>query len=216
MFSLGKQYYVISGSRVFIPPFFIYLFFPDCVASRSDVVFVVDDSTSVQRSNFRSVLGFVQGVVEALTIGPDAVLIGFTSFSNRVQHQFYLKDYTDKTELKTAIENVKFRGGGTNIEGALSAAYHDQFLSTANGARDSATKVLVLITDGTSPGTETVSKTIRDAGIIIVCVGITTEIDLNQLISIADDATRVFDASSFSELNDIQDSLISKTCEGKY
>ena len=201
----------------------VFKFFSDCTTqSQSDVVFTVDDSTSVQRTNFNKVLTFIQNIVETLTIGNDDVLVGFTSFSNTVKHQFYLNKYTVKSTLLTQIGRVRYRGGGTDIAKALDAAYDDQFMKASNGARDGATKVLVLVTDGKAEGTRaitdmlTAAQKIRDAGIIILCVGIKSGVDMEQLTDIANDANRVFSASNFdSALSSIQASLITKTCEGK-
>ena len=181
----------------------------------------MDDSTSVQRSNFNKVLTFVKNIVGTLTIGNDAVLVGFTSFSNTVKHQFYLNRYTAKSALLTQIGRVRYRGGGTDIAKALNGVYDNQFMKASNGARDGATKVLVLVTDGKAEGTRAISdmltaaQKIRDAGIIILSVGIKSGVDIDQLTQIADDVNRVFSANDFDNaLDSVQTSLITETCEG--
>ena len=189
--------------------------FTECASSQADIVFVVDDSTSVQRTNYRLVLGFIQDLVRTLIIGPDAVQVGFLSFSNTMKSQFYFKTFSDKDQLINKIGAVKYRGGGTNIARALSEAYQKHFQDPSTGGRDAAAKVLVLITDGASEGTEQISQTIRDAGIKILCVGITSGVDLQQLRDIAGNEERVFKASTFRTLGDIAGNLITKTCEGK-
>ena len=192
-----------------------HFLFTDCVSSQADVVFVVDDSTSVQRLNYRLVLRFIQDVVnKSLTIGPDDTQIGFISFSNTVKSQFYFNTFSDKTQLIDKIGRIKYRGGGTNIARALLEAYQKHFQDPVRGAREGAAKVLVLITDGTSTGTEEISQVLRDDGIKILCVGISAGVDLQQLRSIAADDQNVFDASDFSKLGDIAGNLITKTCEG--
>ena len=188
--------------------------------TQSDLVFAVDDSTSVQRSNFNKVLDFVANIVGTLTIGTDAALVGFTSFSNTVRHQFYMNRYTVKSTLLTQIDRVRYRGGGTDIAKALNEVYDNQF-KTSNGARNGAIKVLVLITDGKAEGSRavedmlTAAQTIRDAGIIILSVGIKSGVDIDQLTQIAGDASRVFSADDFDNaLGNIQQTLIETTCEG--
>ena len=163
-------------------------------------------------------LGFIQGIVQKLDIGRDAVQVGFVSFSNTVKHQFYFNDKvnTNQADLVQKIGNIIFRRGGTDIARALTETYEKHFQDATKGGRDDAAKMLVLITDGTSTGTEGISKTIRDAGIDILCVGITDGVDIQQLADIAGDPSKVFDARSFTGLEDIAGSLSSKACNGKY
>lgn len=196
--------------------FYLLTFFTECGPSEADLVFVVDDSSSVQITNFKKVRAFIQDVVRSLTIGPDAVQVGYIGFSNSVRNWFYFKDHTDKTSLIEAIGKVSFRTGGTDIAKALTEAYIQHFLSPNAGARDTAEKVLVLITDGTSPNTGSISKTIREAGIKILCVGLAGEVNLQQLADIAGDSRNVLSFSSFANLADIKGDLIAKTCKGKF
>ena len=163
-------------------------------------------------------LAFVQGIVQTVEIGRDAVQVGFVSFSNTVQHQFYFNDNANKNkaDLVQKIGKIVFRRGGTDIAKALKETFEKHFQDTDRGGRDDASKVLVLITDGTSTGTEEIARTIRDAGIDILCVGITNGVDIQQLADIAGDPSRVFDARSFTGLGDIAGMLGSKTCDGKY
>ena len=187
----------------------------DCSTSEADIVFVVDDSTSVGRLNYKQhVLPFVSDVVNSLTIGPNAVQVAFISFSNIVKTQFYLNTYSDNTALLNKINSISHRGGGTNIARALSEAKTKHFEVPSRGVREASAKVLVLITDGTSGGTDTIAAEIREAGITILCVGITSYVDLSQLEVIAGDVDKVFDASSFSELANIKTHLINRTCQG--
>ena len=155
-------------------------------------------------------------MVETLTIRPDAVQVAFVSFSNTVKTQFYLNTHSTKAPLLDKIGKISFRGGGTNIAKALTEAYQKHFQDANKGARVAAAKVLILITDGTSTGTEDIANTIRTAGINILCVGITKNVDLVQLENIAGSASKVFDASAFSSLPDIQGNLINTTCKGTF
>ena len=131
-----------------------------------------------------------------------------------MKSQFYFNTFSDKDQLIDKIGRIKYRGGGTNIARALLEAHQKHFQDPVRGAREGAAKVLVLITDGTSTGTDEISQVLRDDGIKILCVGISAGVDLQQLRSIAADDQNVFDASDFSKLGDIAGNLITKTCEG--
>lgn len=185
----------------------------ECGPSKADLVFVVDDSSSVQIKNFKNVRAFIQDVVRSLTIGPNAVQVGYVGFSNSVKHWFFFSDHTDKTSLIEAIGKVGFRTGGTDIAKALQEAYIQHFRGPNVGARDTAEKVLVLITDGNSPNTGSISQMIRDADIKILCVGLPGTVKLQQLIDIAGDSRNVLNVASFTKLEDIKENLIAKTCK---
>ena len=190
----------------------------ECPSAKADIAFVVDDSSSVQRSNFKLELALVKDIVQTLEIGRSAVQVGFVSFSNTVKHQFFFNDNANKNkaDLLQKIGNIRFRTGGTDIAKALRETFEDHFQDASKGGRDDAEKILVLITDGTSPGTEEISRTIRDAGIDILCVGITDGVDIPQLTDIAGDPSKVFDVRSFSGLGDIAEILSTTACDGKY
>lgn len=190
-------------------------FCKECPSAKADIAFVVDDSSSVQRSNFKLELALVQDIVQTLEVGRSAVQVGFVSFSNTVKHQFYFNDKANKNkaDLLQKIGNIRFRRGGTDIAKALRETFEDQFQDSSKGGRDDAEKILVLITDGTSPGTEEISRTIRNVGIDIFCVGITDGVEIQQLADIAGDPSKVFDARSFSELGNIAEILSTTACD---
>jgi len=79
-----------------------------CTSSRADVVFVVDDSSSVQRSNFATVLTFVASIVDAFTVGPEHVQVGYVRFSTGASHEFYLNTYTTKAAVIKDIEGIRY------------------------------------------------------------------------------------------------------------
>lgn len=84
------------------------LCFLDCASGVADVVFVVDDSTSVQKANFEGVLKFVATIVNNLVVGPDAVQVSFLSFSRTVRSQFDLNSYADTASVVQKIVSIRY------------------------------------------------------------------------------------------------------------
>ncbi len=60
---------------------------------RTDIVFVVDSSGSIQRFNWPVILNFIRRIVNDFTIGPRNVQIGVTLFGDTVVPQFQLNTY---------------------------------------------------------------------------------------------------------------------------
>ncbi len=60
---------------------------------KTDIVFVVDSSGSIQRYNWPEVLRFMRRVVNDFTIGDNNVRVGVTLFGDNVAPQFQLNTY---------------------------------------------------------------------------------------------------------------------------
>ena len=55
-------------------------------------------------------------------------------FSTGVNTEFYLKDYTTRDQVLAAIDNIQYRGGGTNTHLGLQSLVDEAFLES-NGGR---------------------------------------------------------------------------------
>ena len=94
-----------------MPSFFLFFNFTDCTESKSDIVFVLDSSGSVGEDNFKVMKDFVKSVVQNLNIGPDNTKVGVITFSRYPVIRLHLDDYTDKTALLQAIDQVPYIAG---------------------------------------------------------------------------------------------------------
>ena len=87
----------------------------------------------------------------------------------------------------------------------------------SNGARPGLPKILIMLTDGTANLEEsnTVSEAdlTKAAGIIIYTVGVTHEVDEEQLREIASNPDHFFFASDFAHLNDVLQNLVENSCQ---
>ena len=52
-------------------------------------------------------------------IGPQGVHIGLTTYGGMPEKHFWLSEYTNKTALLEAIDNVEYSGGSTHTAEAL-------------------------------------------------------------------------------------------------
>lgn len=77
-------------------------------------------------------LGFVEGVVDKFTIGPNDIQVGVDTFQNSVKSEFNMNKYADKNAMKTAVKNIAYHSGGTNTGPAIKFMTDTSF-STAAG-----------------------------------------------------------------------------------
>lgn len=151
-----------------------------------------------------------------LNINTDNVQIGLVTFSSDPQLQFNLKEFQESSLMTNAIHKVNYeQGQKTNIGASISYVHKKMFI-VSNGARPSAPKALILITDGESQdNVNTPSKQLRDDGVTIVCIGIGNSFNRAQLINIATDPSLVFDVKGYDDFYTIRDKVIKKVCTKK-
>ena len=79
-------------------------------------------------------------------------------------------------------------------------------------------RMVLVLTDGRSrfpDKTAASAQSLRDASIAVAAVGIGYGIGYSELVSIAGDQSRVYNVSSFDDLDGIIASISKTTCEGK-
>ncbi|XP_026208552.1 sushi, von Willebrand factor type A, EGF and pentraxin domain-containing protein 1 isoform X2 [Anabas testudineus] len=141
-----------------------------------DLVFLVDESSSVGANNFLSELRFVRKMLSDFPVAPENTRVALVTFSSkthvvtRVDHISAPKSHQHKCSLfNQEIPAISYRGGGTYTKGAFQRAAQILRQSRAN-----ATKAIFLITDGYSNGGDPrpVAAALRERGVEIFTLGI--------------------------------------------
>ena len=153
---------------------------------------------------------FVAEFVNRLEIGPDDNQVGVITFSSSAQLVFGLDMHSTNSDLREAIQNIFYTGGGTNIPDALCELL-TTFNSSTSGVRfdTSVFKVAILMTDGQSGGgTNPCSfQSVSEAAIavhtvsppiLVFAFGVGSSFSEQDLRDIASGPEFVFEASSFS------------------
>ncbi|KAK3585503.1 hypothetical protein CHS0354_003355 [Potamilus streckersoni] len=188
----------------------------ECEEAKVDLVIILDASSSVTQPNFDKMKVFAERIAEYSNISSGAVRIGVLTYSSSVKDIFYLKTYSDKSDIIQAIRNIEYTKGSTNTAGAIQRAT-DTFFLRGNGDRDDVRNVLVILTDGKSNVNE--ENTIKEAnnaralGIHIFAVGI-KDADEEELDGIADkpSVNNRFFVDEFDKLAEILDKLFIRIC----
>ncbi|XP_064199793.1 sushi, von Willebrand factor type A, EGF and pentraxin domain-containing protein 1 isoform X1 [Anguilla rostrata] len=145
-------------------------------SARLDLVFLVDESSSVGAANFQSELRFVRKLLSDFPVVPSATRVALVTFSSkthvlaRVDHVSAPRSHQHKCSLfNQEIPAITYRGGGTYTKGAF-----QQAAKILSHSRENATRVIFLITDGYSNGGDPrpVAALLRAQGVEIFTFGI--------------------------------------------
>nr|XP_057922474.1 sushi, von Willebrand factor type A, EGF and pentraxin domain-containing protein 1 isoform X2 [Doryrhamphus excisus] len=141
-----------------------------------DLVFLVDESSSVGANNFGSELRFVRKMLSDFPVAAENTRVALVTFSSkthvvtRVDHITAPKPHQHKCSLfNKEIPAINYRGGGTYTKGAFQRA-----AQILRNSRANASKVIFLITDGYSNGGDPrpVAAALRERGVEIFTLGI--------------------------------------------
>ena len=128
-----------------------------CERARADIVFLVDSSRSicgsdVSCSNWRSLLSFVNSIINQLSIGNDNTRVGFVRYSSigSTTNPFYLNSHSSRSSLTSAVSGVPYVTDGSffgNLTNALQVARTQQFVPN-RGDRVGAPNIIILLMNG--------------------------------------------------------------------
>ncbi|GAB1606718.1 collagen alpha-5(VI) chain-like [Argonauta hians] len=158
-----------------------------CLNGTSDVVFVLDSSTSIWAPFFENQIEFVQYFIDRMDIGENKVRVGVVTFSKRAIPWVYLSDSYDKQELKDKVTNIVQERGITETALALELLTSTMF-TYKGGSRSNARRVAFILTDGSSQEaakTQKAAERCRNSNIELFAIGIGNETNPVELRGIA-------------------------------
>lgn len=112
----------------------------------ADIGFVIDGSSSVGTSNFRTVLQFVANLSKEFEISDTDTRIGAVQYTYEQRLEFGFDKYHTKADILNAIKNVGYWSGGTSTGAAIHYTLEQLFKKSKPNKR----KLMILITDGRS------------------------------------------------------------------
>nr|XP_002130476.1 collagen alpha-1(XII) chain [Ciona intestinalis] len=183
-----------------------------------DAVVVLDSSSSIGGTNWRTLVNFVTGIIAGVDVGPKSARIGVFRYNADVDTttQILLSDYpNDRAGLLRAIRRIPYNGNGTHTGQALSHV-NDVMLAPGNGNRPGVPDVVFVITDGRSQdGVLEPANQIRATGAQTFVVGIQPgiqrlRIQMDHLIEMAGSRDNVFELDSFDGLTSDFASILSQ------
>ncbi|MBN3325894.1 CO6A6 protein, partial [Atractosteus spatula] len=120
-------------------------------ATVADIVFIVDESTSIGTQNFRSIRNFIYKIIDGLDVDLNKVRTGVVMYSNAPRAEVYLNSFREKAEILRYIKTLPYRGGDTNTGAALDFARQNMFVQGQGSRRSQGVQqIAIVITDGES------------------------------------------------------------------
>ncbi|MBN3294551.1 CO7A1 protein, partial [Polypterus senegalus] len=174
---------------------------PFCGKVKADIVFLVDESSSIGSNNFDKLKSFL-------------FRVAVVHYSDEPRTEFPLNQYHDRNSILRAIRGVKYGGGNTKTGRGIGYILRESFQPSA-GMRQNVPHMLVLITDGKAQ--DDVSPPARVAhalGIHVLAVGVANA-DIEELKKIVfpGNYQNIFYASTFDDFPSIERELIETMCK---
>jgi len=184
-----------------------------CNTTKADIVFILDTSGSVAQ-DFMQELNFTSSLVKEFPVSPTETQFGVITFASDAVTEFELNRFAVKIDVQNAINQITFRGGGTDIGRALDLARTQSFPLARGGAIP---KIAILITDGVSvAGAVTAADRLKGTGVKIYSIGVGNNVNIQELNGIASDPDTdyVYRVDNFDSITAIKGALVKEVCEG--
>ncbi|XP_069051376.1 collagen alpha-6(VI) chain-like [Lepisosteus oculatus] len=184
-------------------------------ATVADIVFVVDESTSIGTQNVQLVQSFVSKIIEGLDVGLNKVRTGVVMYSDAPRAEVYLNSFREKAEVLRYIKTLPYRGGGTNTGAALDFARQNMFVQGRGSRRSQGVQqIAIVITDGESQDSVSgPAVSLQRAGVTVFALGV-EKANMKELHQIASHPARkfVFSVDSFANLASLEKRLQTLLC----
>uniref|UniRef100_I3M1T4 Integrin subunit alpha M n=1 Tax=Ictidomys tridecemlineatus TaxID=43179 RepID=I3M1T4_ICTTR len=116
-----------------------------CPQQESDIAFLIDGSGSIIENDFRKMKDFVSTVMDQFK--KSKTLFSLMQYSNEFQTHFTFNYFKKNPNPRLLVNQIRQLQGTTYTATGIRKVVRELFQS-ANGARENAVKILVVITDG--------------------------------------------------------------------
>ncbi|KAM6935984.1 collagen alpha-6(VI) chain-like isoform 1-T2 [Lycodopsis pacificus] len=184
-----------------------------CIKSaceKADLVFLLDQSGSINKSEYNIIKNFTTDLVNSFDVSEDFVHVGLAQFSDVPKHEFDLNKYFHKEDCISHIQGLEHKGGNTYIGKALD--HIKDYFEVSRGSRRESPKILVLISDGDSHDeVRAAASSLKDVGIKVfaIAVGDVHPLNLHQITYTPE---RLFRVQNFNELANIKQKVVDEIC----
>lgn len=186
-----------------------------CEKQKADLVFLLDQSGSIQSDDYTTMKKFTIDLINKFQISRDLVHVGLAQFSSTFKDEFYLNKFFDEQAISAHIKDMQQEKGGTLIGLALNSIR--KYFEASHGSRkaEGISQNLVLITDGDSQDdVEEAARLLRGLGVEVFAIGIGNVHDL-ELLQIAGTPENVFTVKNFDKLEGIHQKVVDTICQSK-
>ncbi|KAL3832448.1 hypothetical protein ACJMK2_024090 [Sinanodonta woodiana] len=156
-----------------------------CLNEVSDVMYVLDASSSVTLSDFQGALDALQFITSVLTIGLDKVRASLLRYAAEPEIVFEFQKYTTAVEMHRKISVLYQYPKPGNFTKAAEFVHNNGFTS-ASGAREGKRQVIIFLTNGNNidTGASNQIEILKNEGKIVVAIGHGNFVNREKLLNI--------------------------------
>ncbi|XP_069839243.1 collagen alpha-3(VI) chain [Dendropsophus ebraccatus] len=183
---------------------------PTIAKKEADIVFLVDGSMNLGRDNFKEVLQFVSGIVDAVVEEEDAIRIGLAQYNSDVTDEFFLREYKDRDQIMDAVTKAEYKGGRVaNLGTAIRHLQDKHFVKPAGSRIDTGVpQIAFIVTGAKSVGDgQTAAQALASKGVKVFAIGVGS-IDADEVSKIASDAPSAFRVPVVQELSELNEQIL--------
>uniref|UniRef100_A0A8C0Y9K5 Si:ch211-62a1.3 n=1 Tax=Cyprinus carpio carpio TaxID=630221 RepID=A0A8C0Y9K5_CYPCA len=188
----------------------------DCKKTiKADIYFLLDESESISYKEFDDMKNFIEKLLEVFEVGNNHVRFGLVKFASFATTVFRLHDYNTKANIVKAVNALKIKGGGTRTDLGLREMV-PLFEEAVQTRGEKVRKLLIVITDGESRGTEesveVPAKLLRtEQNVNIYAIGV-KDASVPELELISGSPQRIFYVKNYDFLDEIKKDVITEIC----
>uniref|UniRef100_A0A3B5A514 VWFA domain-containing protein n=1 Tax=Stegastes partitus TaxID=144197 RepID=A0A3B5A514_9TELE len=186
---------------------FIFLVFV-ADSTRSDVVFLIDGSYD-SRNGFEDIRGFVEKIVESLSVGNNRDQVAVVQYSREATANFYLNSYSSNNDVLNSIRTMRHKlGRPLNIGKALEFVRDNVFAASVGGRREDLVPQYLYVFSGGRSGDDVrgPAQSLKDNGIKTFSIG-TKNADTLEMQTIAYTPAHYFYVTNYKNLQNMNPSL---------
>ncbi|XP_052673104.1 uncharacterized protein LOC128155443 [Crassostrea angulata] len=189
---------------------------PVCGPKAADIIFALDASESLTAADFEIEKEFVYNFTKQFKIGRDNVQFGAITIADHPHPDFYLNTYHDRRHLLDKIQSLVFLQSGTNTADTLKII-HDEMFKGGHGGRHSASRIVVVLTDGMSKETNRTREEAHNLQKVatVHAIGIGSLVNNEELAAI-DSNRKPGTVTGFDVLHTMGDYLMEIACPGTH
>uniref|UniRef100_A0A673JMI4 Collagen alpha-6(VI) chain-like n=1 Tax=Sinocyclocheilus rhinocerous TaxID=307959 RepID=A0A673JMI4_9TELE len=183
--------------------------------TKADIYFLLDESGSISYDEFDDMKNFTKQWLEAFEVGNNHVRFGLVKFASSATTVFRLHDYNTKADIEKAVNALIMEGGGTRTDLGLREMI-PLFEEAVRTRGEKVRKLLIVITDGESRGTEesveVPAKLLRtEQNVTIYAIGV-KDASEPELELISGSPQRTFYVKNYDFLDEIKKDIITEIC----
>lgn len=181
-----------------------------------DIVFLMDSSDEML-SDFTQVLGFVEHMVEKLTVGERKDQVSVVQYSNEPSVEFLLNTHQSQQSAADSLKTIRHKGGRLRNTGAALNYVKENVFTPSSGSRrqQGIPQILVLLTSGRSnDDVRNAAEKLKEIGVMMFVVGIKNA-DILEMQSISQEASHAFLAADSSDMSDTEQEILTSIQTGE-